>query len=321
MNWLAKNKPMKYFTPLIPFVLGLVLLLFIPDFSSLVLTNGLAQLLLFVLVACIPAWKTGRMSYVDIAWPWGLVLIGLLILLYSPGYDYRVWLVSGAYVFMGLRMGLGAIKMWRMGWLKTEFPRYQYQRRRWQKSGKTNTALVIQIDVLLQALANASFLLFPALVIAANPNPEISILEGLGLLVWVVAFLMESVADAQKLKFLKRMKKAGEKNQVCDVGLWAYSRHPNYFAEWMVWNGLIMAAVSSWYQLLPVQHMEIWPMIVWMLFGLGLLFVSRVMYSSLVYYTGAVPAEFYSAQKRPAYTEYQKTTNRFIPGAKKYRPK
>ena len=236
-----------------PFVLGFVLVLLMPVFSQLALLNAVGQLVLFVLVACIPAWQTGRMSYVDIAWPWGLVLIGVLTFFYSPGYEYRVWVVSGAYVLMGLRMGLGALKMWRMGWLKTEFPRYQYQRRRWQKSGKTNTALVIQIDVLLQALANASFLAFPALVIAANPNPEVSMLEWLGLCFWLLAFLMESVADAQKLKFLKRMKQTGKKNQLCDVGLWAYSRHPNYFAEWMVWNGLIIAATSSWLQLLPQQ--------------------------------------------------------------------
>ena len=303
---------MRYFAPLIPFVLGFVLLLLMPTFSRLALLNALGQLLLFVLVACIPAWKTGRMSYVDIAWPWGLVLIGVLTFLYSPGYELRVWVVSGAYVFMGLRMGLGALQMWRKGWLKTEFPRYQYQRRRWQKSGKTNTALVMQVDVLLQALANASFLAFPAWVIAANPNPHISMLEWLGLGLWLLAFVMESLADAQKLQFLKRMKQTGKKNQLCDVGLWAYSRHPNYFAEWMVWNALIIAAISSWFQLLPEQ-----PVVVWSLFGLGLLFVSRIMYSSLVYYTGAIPAELYSPQKRPAYAEYQNRVNRFFPGPQK----
>lgn len=303
---------MKYFLPLLPFVLGFVLLLFIPSFSQLALFNGLGQLFLFFFVACIPAWKTGRMSYVDIAWPWGLVLIGVMTFLNSPGYEIRVWVVSGVYVFMGLRMGLGALHMWHNGWLKTEFPRYQYQRRRWEKSGKINNKLVMQVDILLQALANASFLAIPAFIIAVNPNPEISILEWLGLLVWLLAFLMESVADSQKLKYLKRIKQTGGKNQVCDVGLWAYSRHPNYFAEWMVWNGLIIASLSSWYQLLSTQDL-----LLWVLVALGLLIVSRVMYSTLVYYTGAVPSEYYSAQKRPAYRDYQKTTNRFFPGPRR----
>jgi steroid 5-alpha reductase family enzyme len=46
----------------------------------------------------------------------------------------------------------------------------------------------------------------------------------------------------------------------------------------------------------------------------GLLFVSRIMYVTLVRHTGAKPAEFYSLQKRPEYAEYQKETNIFFPG-------
>ena len=57
--------------------------------------------------------------------------------------------------------------------------------------------------------------------------------------------------------------------------------------------------------------------IVWLLLGLGLLFMSRLMYTTLVYHTGAVPSEYYSAQKRPDYKTYQKTTNIFFPGPKK----
>ena len=50
------------------------------------------------------------------------------------------------------------------------------------------------------------------------------------------------------------------------------------------------------------------------LIGAGLLFTSRMMYSTLVYLTGAVPSEYYSAQKRPDYITYQQRTNRFFPG-------
>ena len=57
--------------------------------------------------------------------------------------------------------------------------------------------------------------------------------------------------------------------------------------------------------------------ILWLLLGAGLIFVSRMMYLTLVYATGAIPAEHYSAQKRPEYKEYQKTTNRFFPGPPK----
>jgi steroid 5-alpha reductase family enzyme len=125
----------------------------------------------------------------------------------------------------------------------------------------------------------------------------------------VGAFAIESVANIQKLTFLRTMKKAGKKNRVCNVGLWKYSRHPNYFAEWMVWNGLVIASIPSWLALYESESF-----IIWSLLGAGLLFASWKMYTKLVYHTGAVPAEYYSVQKRPDYKTYQETTNMFFPG-------
>jgi steroid 5-alpha reductase family enzyme len=105
------------------------------------------------------------------------------------------------------------------------------------------------------------------------------------------------------------MKQQGKKNQVCNVGLWRYSRHPNYFAEWLVWTALVVASVPSW---LALRTSE--PLVLWLLLGAGLLFVSRIMYSTLVYYTGAVPSEYFSVRKRPEYESYQRQTNMFFPG-------
>jgi steroid 5-alpha reductase family enzyme len=116
------------------------------------------------------------------------------------------------------------------------------------------------------------------------------------------------------------MKKTGMRNQVCNIGLWKYTRHPNYFAEWMVWNGLIIMAIPSWLDLRDVQ-VELFngqvDQIFWLLVGVGLIYVSRMMYITLVYATGAIPSEYYSVQKRPGYKEYQKQTNLFFPGVKK----
>lgn len=300
---------MNYFSPLLPFIAGWGLLLLTTSLSSIAMTNGLLQLLLFTLVVCIPIWRTGRMSYVDIGWPWGLTLIGILTWILSEGVGVRSFVVGAAYIFAGCRMGLGALKMWKMGLLKKEFPRYQYQKHRWEKAGKTNTPLAMQVEAILQGLANMSFLAMPAFIIAANPNPDVLVFEIIGLVIWVGAFAMESIADVQKISFLKAMKNAGEKNKVCNVGLWKYSRHPNYFAEWMVWNALVIAAIPSWFELYKTESL-----LIWVLLGAGLLFVSRIMYTTLVYSTGAVPAEFYSVQKRPEYKDYQRTTNIFFPG-------
>ena len=303
---------MKYFRPLYPFLLGWALILYTLTFSYIGLVNGLGQLLLFALVVCLPIWRTGRMSYVDIGWPWGLVLLGVISYWLSDGYWLRSLVVSAVVVLIGLRMGMGALKMWRMGMLKKEFPRYQYQRGRWEKDGKTKVQLALQVDAISQGLANASFLALPVFIIASNNSPTFSMFELAGLVIWLLAFAMETLADLQKLSFLQKMKKQGKQRQVCDVGLWRYCRHPNYFAEWMVWNGLVVAAIPSW---LALQGSE--TTLVWVLLGFGLLFTSRMMYSTLVYVTGAVPSEHYSVQKRPGYAEYQQRTNRFFPGPRR----
>ena len=304
---------MKYFSPLIPFILGWGLLLFSENLTSISFTNGALQLLLFVFVVCLPTWRTGRMSYVDIGWPWGVALIGIITWLYGDeGDSARIATISILYILIGSRMGMGALKMWRLGMLNTEFPRYEYQKKRWKKAGKNNTMLAMQIEGILQGLANASFLAMPAFIIATNSNTAISMLEIVGILIWLGAFVMESIADMQKISFLKKMKASGEKNKVCNVGLWKYTRHPNYFAEWMVWNGLIIASIPSWILLYDTESMTIW-----ILLGLGLLFTSRMMYTTLVYHTGAIPSEYYSLKKRPDYKTYQETTNIFFPGSKK----
>lgn len=288
-------------------------------FQTIGLINAMSQAILFTLIVCIPIWKTGRMSYVDIGWPWGLVLLGLITFIFSDGYWLRSFIVSAVVVLIGLRMGLGALKMWRLGLLKKEFPRYQYQRVLWSKEGKDNTLLALQVDAVSQGLANTSFLALPVFIIASNNSENFALLELIGLFVWASAFILESIADFQKLEFLKKMKKEGKQRQVCNVGLWKYCRHPNYFFEWMVWNGLIIAAIPSWLTIDPIKLY---------LFGNDysdgllltlacMLYASKAMYTTLVYTTGAVPSEYYSAQKRPAYKEYQQTTNRFFPGPKK----
>ena len=79
-------------------------------FANLALINSLAQLLLFTLVVCIPIWRTGRMSYVDIGWPWGLVVLGIISFVYSEGYWLRSLMVSAVVMLIGSAYGAGRPK-------------------------------------------------------------------------------------------------------------------------------------------------------------------------------------------------------------------
>ena len=89
---------MHYLRPLYPGLLGWALILSTSNFSHLGLVNGMGQLVLFLLVVCLPIWRTGRMSYVDIAWPWGLVLLGIISFFLSEGYWPRSLTVSAIVV-------------------------------------------------------------------------------------------------------------------------------------------------------------------------------------------------------------------------------
>jgi len=100
-------------------------------------------------------------------------------------------------------------------------------------------------------------------------------------------------------------KKNNLKNQVCNVGLWKYTRHPNYFSEWMIWNGLIIASFSS----LLVNS----SMLIFLSTTTSLLYITILMYQTLIFLTGAIPSEYYSLIKRPDYKSYKKTTNMFFP--------
>jgi steroid 5-alpha reductase family enzyme len=272
---------------------------------SLLIVNVIVQASLFVAVACIPFLRTGRMSFVDIAWPFGVAAIGLQILLIGDGDLVRKSLVGGIYLMIGLRMGFGALTMAKATGVivETEFPRYIYRRMKFEEAGEKHIRFHMLAEIMTQGFANMSVLALPGFMLAINGSDAISAWEIAGLCLWGTAYILESTADLQKLKFISNNSRG-----VCNVGLWRYSRHPNYFSEWLVWTGLVVAAVPSWLALHATESL-----LVWITLGLGAIGASAMLYTTLVYLTGAIPAEYYSARKRPEYKQYQQTTNMFFP--------
>lgn len=272
---------------------------------DMLLVNGVVQITLFILVACIPFLKTGRVSYVDIAWPFGVALIGAQILFLSDADFTRKLIVGGVYLFIGLRMGLGALAMAKNTGVifKTEFPRYRYRRMLLDEKGSKYTELHLLAEIMAQGFANMTVLALPGLLIVLHGNQPISGLEVLGICIWLVAYVLESISDGQKLVFMLK-----NKGKVCNIGLWKYSRHPNYFSEWLVWTGLVIAAIPAWLSLQASESVFVWASL-----GIGTLCASVMMYITLVYLTGAKPSEHYSVQKRKDYKAYQETTNMFFP--------
>jgi steroid 5-alpha reductase family enzyme len=111
-----------------------------------------------------------------------------------------------------------------------------------------------------------------------------------GVLLWVVGVTFEGVGDAQLARF-----KADPANRgtVMDRGLWAWTRHPNYFGDSCVWWGLFLVAASAWPGVLTILS-------------------PLVMTYFLVYATGARLLET-SMATREGYSAYQQRTSYFLP--------
>ena len=302
-NFLNKIKSRLF--QIILFFLVFYIFFQIENFQNFLLINLISQIFIFLFIVCIPAYFTERMSYVDIAWPFGLIAIGIISFFYGNGYFLKKSIISMLYIIAGLRMGIGALILLKKGYLNKELPRYSYQRIRWKKKGFINDKFSVQYEILLQCFANATFLAIPAILISNNSSQSFSIIEITGFLVWAIFFFLEHISDLQKQKFLINAKKNNLKNQVCNVGLWKYTRHPNYFSEWMIWNGLIIASFSS----LLVNS----SILIFLSTTTSLLYITILMYQTLVFLTGAIPSEYYSLIKRPDYKSYKKTTNMFFP--------
>jgi steroid 5-alpha reductase family enzyme len=112
----------------------------------------------------------------------------------------------------------------------------------------------------------------------------------LGIAVWVLGVFFESVGDAQ----LAAYKADPDRGPVLDRGLWAWSRHPNYFGDACVWWGLFLLAADQWAGLCTIVS----PIVMTLLLTLG---------------SGMRLADRHMSRTRPEYAEYARRTSGFIP--------
>lgn len=177
-----------------------------------------------------------NVTIVDSLWGLGFVLIVLITGWGSDGYTGRNLLVAGLTAVWGLR--LAGHLTWR-NWGQPEDHRYTAWR---EKSGSSFWWISLLKVFWLQAV----FLWVISLVLqqaqlSAHP-PRLTILDGVGVMVWTAGFVFETLGDAQLARF-----KADPTNQgrVMDRGLWAWSRHPNYFGEFLIWWGFFLIALAT----------------------------------------------------------------------------
>jgi steroid 5-alpha reductase family enzyme len=120
---------------------------------------------------------------------------------------------------------------------KSEDPRYKRLRERWKNNAQRNFCIFYQAQALIAVIMTVPVLLF-----CLDARSHLGALEIIGVVIALMAMLGEMLADYQ----LNQFKKSAEsKGKTCRSGLWRYSRHPNYFFDWLWWSGLALMATQS----------------------------------------------------------------------------
>lgn len=232
------------------------------------------------------ALRIRNFSIVDIAWSAVFTPLALLYATLAGGYGPRRALIAVMATLWSLRLA------WHLyGRIATLHPveegRYVQLRRDWAVHLNHRFFLFFQAQGLLAALLSLPFLLA-----CLDRRPALGPFEIVGAALFVVALAGEAVADAQLAAFKKDLRNRG---RTCRAGLWRYSRHPNYFFEWLVW---VAYAVFAW----PSPG------------GAAMICCPLLMLFFLFRVTGIPMTEEQAVRSRgDDYRDYQRTTSAFVP--------
>lgn len=230
--------------------------------------------------------KTGNAGVIDPAWTAGVGGVGVLLAALGDGWGPRRWLAAA---LIGLWSGrLLSHLLQRMRREGSEDGRYAQMRKAKGEGFDAWLLPFFHVQALLAVLLAA------VVALAANaPDPSWGVTDVLAVLFWVISITGEAIADRQLERFRSD---PSNKGRTCREGLWRFSRHPNYFFEWLHWFAYPLLAWGT-----P------WGWLAWLAPAGMLLLVVKV--------TGIPPTERRALESRPEdYRRYQCTTNAFFPG-------
>lgn len=251
----------------------------------------LVLLAIGVAVAMTAAWqvvlRTGNSGWADASWSATVGAAGIAAALVplAPGEPSgRALLVAAIVAVWSLRLASHIARRTLAG---ADDPRYAQLRKEWGEA-----AYPRQLFVFLQIQAGAALVLAIAVLAAAHNPAPLGIGDAIGVVIALGAILGESIADRQLRQFKAN---PANKGSVCSTGLWALSRHPNYFFEWLFWVALV-----------PVGIGYVW--------GFAALAAPLMMYVLLAHVSGVPPLEAHMERSRgDAYRAYQRRVRAFWP--------
>lgn len=223
---------------------------------------------------------------VDIAWSYAFAALAGAYALFGAGWPVRRAVVAAMVTAWSLRLGTHLlIRIARKH--PVEDGRYAQLRKEWGAGFKVRMAGFFQLQAVSIVLLG-----IPFLAACSNPAPSLGPLEWAGAALWLVSISGEALADGELARFKRDPANGGK---VCDGGLWRYSRHPNYFFEWMIWvSYFLFGCASPWG-------------------AVGIISPACILYL-LLRVTGIPMTEEQSVRsKGEAYRRYQERTSPFVP--------
>lgn len=236
--------------------------------------------------------RLGDAGIVDVVWSYGVGLNALFFAVFSTGGNgVRRTIVATLAMIWAIRLGTHVLY---------RVIKFDEDGRYVALKEKSGSAAQSKLFWFYQAQAFACTLFALPMLLASQSAADIGLLDYLGVAIWIVAISGEAIADAQLNRFRKNR---DNKGKVCQTGLWKFSRHPNYFFEWVHWWSYVsFALISTWGWLTILGPI------------------------SMLYFiltkTGIPPTEEQALKSRgDAYRRYQQTTSAFFPmPPKKFQP-
>lgn len=253
---------------------------------------GFLTIFAYMTVVFIVAKRINNYAIVDVAWAFGFSIIACTYASCVAPLSLRHWSVILMVLFWSLRL------TWHLGarfkrWYPNEDARYAEFRK---KLGSFVGAKMFLIFLWQGALV--VLLIAPLAVALTDARSGLGCLQWFAVAVWLIALIGEATADEQLSRFSSAPQNSG---RTCQVGLWQYSRHPNYFFEWLGAFAFFLYASDSPY-------------------GLWTLASPLLLLHLLLNVTGVKLSEEHSLKTRVDYSEYVKRTSCFIPWRRSLKP-
>lgn len=232
--------------------------------------------------------KLKDVSFVDGVWPLGMLMLALATFPRTDGDATRKWLLLWLVAVWAIRLGWHLLKRWRGHGADGRYTAIvEDQEKKGWSFGKTALLFVFLPQAFLGWLNS-----LPAQLGQVAQMPPVGWIGWTGAAIVVIGIGFESIGDAQLAAFRRD---PNNKSKVLDTGLWRYTRHPNYFGDFLVWWGLwLIAAETGWVGIASI---------------VGPVFLTF----TLTRWSGIGITEKAVSKSRPGYADYVKRTSAFIP--------